>query len=53
MNHVFTAEIITEDENDLDPSDFTGLTEAAWSRLYEAVKEAGFSLSEIQPQEES
>jgi len=51
MDNVFTAEIITQDDNDLDSKDYTGLSRDAYDRLYKAISEAGFVLTEINPQE--
>ena len=38
------------DTNDLDPNDSSGsgITEEAWNRLYDAIKDAGFNMFEVQ-----
>lgn len=36
--------LVVEDDDDMDETSTTGLTEAAYNRLYEAVTDAGFAV---------
>ena len=51
MQHIFDLEIITEEDDDLDSEDYTGLSRDAYDRLYIAIRDAGFVMTEVARQE--